>query len=69
MPEDCFIKVFKCMGEIHLEKKEVIKKLGERKKMFEDYLELVRRQTPSQFSKKRPYSIKTVGLQHDPLKQ
>jgi hypothetical protein len=43
-----------------LEKKEVIQRLGERKKMFEDYLELVRRQPRlPQANKDRPYAINT----------
>ncbi|MDD4238999.1 MAG: hypothetical protein PHT62_10670 [Desulfotomaculaceae bacterium] len=42
-----------------MQKKEVIHMLGERKKMFEDYRELVRRQPRLQVNKDRPYGINT----------
>ncbi|TEB04290.1 hypothetical protein Psch_04016 [Pelotomaculum schinkii] len=42
-----------------MRKQEVIHKLGERKKMFEDYLELVRRQPRLPVHKDRPYRVNT----------
>lgn len=44
-----------------MRKQEVIHKLGERKKMFEDYLELVRRQPRLPVHKERPYSVNAPG--------
>jgi len=46
-------------GGVTVRKQEVIHKLGERKKMFEDYLELVRRQPRLPVNKDRPYRVNT----------
>jgi hypothetical protein len=43
-----------------MKKKEIIQKLGERKKMFNDYLELVRQTPRSTASKNRPCGANTT---------